>query len=167
MKKILLTFITLLSLTALKAQQSDPRISAILDKEPADKATELNANAEQTAALGEAGIVNMLGMLQPTGQGDNTKIFDAISGFSFYVTQKGKEPWRAMAVKAYGRALSKVSDKENQAFIISQLQIVGKDDAIITLKKYLRSEIKFSGLEALKEQLAKDKTAAIEALALI
>lgn len=34
----------------------------------------------------------------------------------------------------------------------------------ITLKKYLRSEIKFTGLDALKEQLAKDKHAAIEAL---
>jgi len=34
----------------------------------------------------------------------------------------------------------------------------------ITIKKYLRSEIKFSGLDALKEQLAKDKEAAIAAL---
>ena len=34
----------------------------------------------------------------------------------------------------------------------------------ITLKKHLRSEIKFDGLDALKEQLAKDKVAAIMAL---
>jgi len=34
----------------------------------------------------------------------------------------------------------------------------------ITLKKYLRSEIKFNGLDALKEQLAKDKISAFEAL---
>jgi HEAT repeat protein len=113
---------------------------AILDKEPANNAAELNANAIATAQLGEDGIVNMLTMLQPTGQGDNTKIFDAISGFSFYVTQSGKEQWRATAVKAYGKALAKISGKENQAFIISQLQITGKDDAVITLKKYLNDE---------------------------
>jgi hypothetical protein len=140
MKKILLTLVILFSLTVLKAQQNDPRISAILDKEPADKATELNANAEQTAALGEAGIVNMLGMLQATGQGDNTKIFDAISGFSFYVTQKNRESWRILAVNAYSKAIAKVTDKENQAFIISQFQIVGKDDAIAPLKNYLADE---------------------------
>jgi riboflavin kinase/FMN adenylyltransferase len=34
----------------------------------------------------------------------------------------------------------------------------------ITLKKHLRSEVKFNGLDALKEQLAKDKEAAMDAL---
>ena len=34
----------------------------------------------------------------------------------------------------------------------------------ITLKKHLRSEVKFNGLDALKEQLAKDKEAAIAAM---
>ncbi len=34
----------------------------------------------------------------------------------------------------------------------------------ITLKKHLRSEVKFDGLEALKEQLAKDKKSALTAL---
>ena len=34
----------------------------------------------------------------------------------------------------------------------------------ITLKKFLRSEIKFNGLDALKTQLAKDKLAALDAL---
>ncbi|MEO6630409.1 MAG: hypothetical protein ABIN13_01765, partial [Mucilaginibacter sp.] len=97
MRKIFITIAFLLPFVAsVQAQQS------ILDKEPANNASELNANAIATAQLGEEGIVNTLGMLQPTGQGDNTKIFDAISGFSFYVTQPGKELWRAMAVKAYG-----------------------------------------------------------------
>jgi HEAT repeat protein len=126
MRKIFITIALLLPLVvSVQAQQP------ILDKEPANNASELNANAIATARLGEEGIVNMLGMLQPTGQADNTKIFDAISGFSFYVTQPGKEPWRAMAVKAYGKALAKSNDKENQAFII---------DAILILKNYLRDE---------------------------
>lgn len=141
MRKIYIVIAFLLTFTiSVKAQKTDDHISAILDKEPANKASELNANATATAALGEAGIIDMLGMLQPSGQGDNTKIFDAISGFSFYATQNGKDALRTTAVKAYGKALLKVSDKENQAFIISQLQIVGKDDAIITLKNYLNDE---------------------------
>jgi len=139
MKKIYLS-IACLSLFTLLAKAQDSSTTAILDKEPANKEAELNANAEKTMALGEQGIVKMLEMLQPSGQADNTKIYDAISGFSFYITQRTKEPWRATAVKAYCTALPKVGDKENQAFIISQLQMVGKDDAVTTLKNYLKDE---------------------------
>ncbi len=137
MRKILLTLIFLTALGTTVWAQSDSRISAILNKEPAYKAAELNANAEATAALGESGIVNMLAMLQPNGAADNTKIYDALTGFSFYVTQPGKELGRATAARAYCKALAKDTDKYNQAFIISQLQIVGRDDAVSTLKKYL------------------------------
>src|SRR5579862_4230245 len=137
MRKIYIAFVFLLvTYTSVKAQ-TDSRISAILDKEPANNATELNANASAVANLGEAGIVNLLAMLQPNGTTDNTKAYDAISGFSFYVTQPTKEAWRAMAVAAYIKALSTQTDKYNQAFIISQFQIVGKDDAVPALKKYL------------------------------
>ena len=139
MKKIF-TSIAVLSLCATLAKAQDNGINAILDKEPAIKEADLNANAEKTIALGEQGIVKMLEMLQAPAQADNTKIYDAISGFSFYITQRTKEPWRATAVKAYCTALPKVSDKENQAFIISQLQMIGKDDAIPTLKSYLNDE---------------------------
>jgi hypothetical protein len=136
MRKIFYTIILLSGLAATVNAQSG-KISAILDKEPANNAAELNANAAATAQLGEQGIVDMVAMLQPNGTVDNTKIYDAISGFSFYTTQPGKEAWRVMAVKAYCKALAKISDPYNEAFIISQLQIAGKDDAVPTLKKYL------------------------------
>jgi hypothetical protein len=139
MKKIFFVS-AFLFIGALRATAQDSRISAILDKEPAGNAAELNANAIATAQLGESGIADMIGMLSPAGQGDNTKLYDAIAGFSFYVTQNAKEPWRSMAVRSYSRALSKVNDKDNQAFIISQFQIVGKDDAVATLKSYLSDE---------------------------
>ncbi|HWD90461.1 MAG TPA: family 16 glycoside hydrolase [Mucilaginibacter sp.] len=136
MKKVFYTIILLSGLAVTVNAQSD-KITAILDKEPANNATELNTNAAATAQLGEQGIVNMLTMLQPNGAADNTKIYDAISGFSFYTTQPGKEAWRTMATKAYCTALPKITDPYNEAFVISQLQIVGKDDAVATLKKYL------------------------------
>ena len=139
MKKIFIITAFLIA-GSVRLQAQDSRIIAILDKEPANNAAVLNANAEATAALGEQGIVNMLSMLRAPGAADNTKIYDAISGFSFYVTQRAKEPWRAMAVKAYSTALPKIGDKYNQAFVISQLQITGKDDAVGTLKNYLNDE---------------------------
>jgi len=136
MRKIFYTIILLSGLAVTVNAQTD-RIKAILDKEPANNASELNANAAATVQLGEQGIVNMLTMLQPNGTADNTKIYDAFSGFSFYTTQTGKEAWRTMAARAYCKALVKISDSYNEAFVISQLQIVGKDDAVSTLKKYL------------------------------
>src|SRR3569832_1738681 len=139
MKKIF-TSIAVLSLCATLAKAQDSGITAILDKVPAIKEADLNANAEKTMALGKQGIEKMLEMLQAPGQADNTKIYDAISGFSFYITQRTKEPWRVASVKAYCTALPKVGDKENQAFIISQLQMIGKDDAVSSLKSYLNDE---------------------------
>lgn len=141
MKKIFYTIICLSALGfSAHAQQTDTRITTILDKEPANNAASLNANAEATAALGEKGVTGMLLALQPNGTADNTKIYDAINGFSYYVTQASKEQWRAMAVRAYSKALSQLTDKYNQAFIISQLQIIGKDDAVPALKKYLTDD---------------------------
>jgi HEAT repeat protein len=139
MRKIFYIIILLSGLVGTARAQSD-KIATILDKEPANSAAELDANATAVDQLGEQGIVNMLLMLQPNGTADNTKIYDAISGFSFYTTQTGKEDWRSMAVQAYCKALAKIADPYNGAFIISQLQIVGKDDAVPTLKKYLNDK---------------------------
>ncbi|MBV8390815.1 MAG: hypothetical protein JO080_13515, partial [Mucilaginibacter sp.] len=110
MKKIFIS-IAVMSLITTLAKAQDSSINAILDKEPAIKEADLNTNAEKTIALGEQGIMKMLGMLQSPAQADNTKIYDAISGFSFYITQRTKESWRVTAVKAYCTALPKVSDK--------------------------------------------------------
>ncbi|MBS1524047.1 MAG: DUF1080 domain-containing protein [Bacteroidetes bacterium] len=136
MKKIFYTIILLSGLAATVNAQSD-KISAILDKEPANNAADLNANAAATAQLGEPGITAMLAMLQTNGTADNTKIYDAISGFSFCSTQPGKDAWRAMAVQAYVKALPKAPDAYNQAFIISQLQTLASEASVPALKSYL------------------------------
>lgn len=137
MRKILFTTIVLSAL-GIGAYAQGPE--AILSKEPANSAKEINANAEATALLGQKGLTDMLMALQPNGSADNTHIYDAINGFSYYVTQPSKALLRTMAVKAYTKALSNITDKYNQAFIISQLQIVGKDDAVPALKKYLTDD---------------------------
>src|SRR3546814_10787377 len=92
------------------------------------------------AALGEAGIVQLAGMLAAPGEGDNSKLEYAISGFSFYVTQPGQDQWRALAQRAYCLSLEKASSKDVKAFIISQLRIVGGDEAIAALQPYLSDE---------------------------
>ncbi len=144
MRQILITFLFCFTVLQMAAAQTDDnrtvttKIADLLAKTPADDADQLNANAEAVAKLGEAGLAELVARLNTAE--DHTKLHYAINGFSFSASQPGKESWRAMAVKAYGQALEKLSDKEAQLFIITQLEHVGKDDAVTYLKSYLHDE---------------------------
>ncbi|HTN05086.1 family 16 glycoside hydrolase [Agriterribacter sp.] len=144
MRQILITFLFFFSVLQMAAAQTDDnrtvttKIADLLAKTPADDAAQLNANAEAVAKLGENGLAELAARLNTPG--DHTKLHYAINGFSFSASQPGKESWRQMAVKAYGQALEKLSDKEAQLFIITQLEHVGKDDAVAYLKNYLHDE---------------------------
>ena len=147
MKKILYALMFLCTLgTFAKAQQKDDqrtvttRIADLLLKLPAHDAKQLNANMNEIGNLGDAGLQQMVAMLLPAGQGDNSRLQYAIGGFSYFVTQTGKDDWRKMSVTAYSSSLEKMTDLENKRFIIEQLQTVGKDDAVATLVKYLTDE---------------------------
>ncbi len=142
-RKFLFFIISCIVFVSLNAQTNDNRtvatkIADLLAKTPAEEAKQLKANAEAVANLGEAGIAELVSGLNAGG--DNTRLHYAISGFSFYVTQNGNESQRSLAVKAYGQALSKLTNKEAQLFIITQLEHVGKDDAIAYLEPFLKDE---------------------------
>lgn len=147
MKKIILLFTAFLLFSRFcDAQQQaasssmHDRIASLLTQMPAMTEAALNAHANKIASLGQAGIVEMLKELGPEGGAENTKLKQAISGFSFYSSRKGAEEWRRLAVLSYSSALQTVNDKENQAFIISQLQITGRDDAVPALRSFLKDE---------------------------
>src|SRR5690606_2536777 len=114
------------------------KIADLLAKSPADDAKQLGANAEAVAGLGEAGITELVKKLDAGG--DVSRLHYAISGFSFAATQPGKESWRSLAVKAYGAALPQLKDSEAKLLILTQLEQVGKDDAIPYLQGYLKDE---------------------------
>ncbi|HRQ50743.1 MAG TPA: hypothetical protein PLR74_09425, partial [Agriterribacter sp.] len=144
MRQILITFLIGFTVLQIAAAQTDDnrtvttKIADLLAKTPADDADQLNANAKAVAQLGEAGLAALVTRLNTPG--DHTKLHYAINGFSFSASQPGKEGWREMAVKAYGQALQKLTDKESQLFIITQLEHVGKDDAVAYLEGYLHDE---------------------------
>lgn len=144
MKQIITTFLLFFAALQMTYAQTDDnrtvttKIADLLAKTPADDAVQLNANAEAAAKLGEIGLIELISRLNTPG--DHSRLHFVINGFSFSASQPGKENWRQLAVKAYGQALEKLSDKEAQQFIISQLEHVGKDDAVGYLKKYLNDE---------------------------
>lgn len=124
---------------------NDAAISNILSTMPAQNSQQLNKSMEAITALGENGIVELISWLKETG--DNTALEYAIGGYTYYVTLPGRQAQRATAVKAYCTALDKVAGPVNKQFIIKQLQQMGTDAAVPTLKKYL-SDDKLSGAAA-------------------
>lgn len=113
------------------------RIADLLAQLPARDAKQLKANMLEIAQMGEDGYVSLITGLTAPGKGNNALLEYAIGGFSGYVSQTGQEAWRKMSVNAYCKALSKITDKQNKSFVISQLELVGKDDAIACLEPYL------------------------------
>ncbi|MCG7859391.1 hypothetical protein MD537_20605, partial [Flavihumibacter sediminis] len=74
------------------------KIADLLAKTPAADSTDLINNAMAVADLGEKGLIELIKQLE--GGGDKSRQHFAISGFSFYATQTGKEAWRSMATNA-------------------------------------------------------------------
>jgi hypothetical protein len=116
------------------------KINGVLEQLPAKDPQSLQTSMEAIAALGEKGQAAMMQMLSPEGKGDDTRLQYAIGGYAFYVTQPGKEKERRLFAEACCESLQKLSDKEDQQFLISQLQIAGKEDAVPCLKRYLADE---------------------------
>ncbi|AEI48630.1 family 16 glycoside hydrolase [Runella slithyformis] len=144
MKKILSILIAFVLSSLAAIAQQDNRITTLLGQFPARNAAQLQINMDEMAALGKSGIAQLASALVPAAKGDNAKVQYAIGGFTNFVTQSGKEEWRKMAAEAYAEALGKVTDKDNQAFLLFQLQQVGKDESVNTLSAYLNDE-KLSG----------------------
>lgn len=115
----------------------DARIERLLAAEPAKTASLSKSNVVDIASFGEDGYIKLISGLSAPGDPKNAAIEYAVSGFSAYATQAINEDMRKMCVSAYLKALPKLADKKNQAFIISQFDIVGKDDAVAGLQGYL------------------------------
>lgn len=113
------------------------RIADLLAQLPATDAKQLKVNMQEIAQMGEDGYLTLISGLTTPGKGNNALLEYAIGGFSAYVSQPGQESWRKMSVSAYCKALNKLSDTQNKSFIISQLELVGKDDAVTCLQTYL------------------------------
>jgi HEAT repeat protein len=144
LKKIALVLLLAALLNQSVVAQSDTdqrtkttRIADLLAQLPARDATQLQANMQEVTALGEDGFLSLIGGLGSPGTGKNPLIEYAIGGYSAYVMKRPAEPDRMMSIRTYGKALDLASDNQNKEFLISQLELVGNDEAIPYLQKYL------------------------------
>lgn len=143
------------------------RIADLLAQMPAADSKLLKNNVTDIAQLGEDGYVTLITGLTAPGKGNNSLLEYAIGGFSAYVAQTGQENWRKMASNAYLKALPKLTDPQNKSFIISQLELVGTDDAVSTLQGFLGDQLLAdpAGRALVKINTVASKTALLNALA--
>lgn len=116
------------------------KIADLLAQLPAKDAKQLQGNMLEISQLGEDGYITLINGLSANGKGNNSSLEYAIGGYSAYVMQPGKDQERSKSVNAYCKALNNATDKQVKQFLISQLEVVGKDDAIACLQTYLTDQ---------------------------
>jgi hypothetical protein len=122
---------------AVKAQDSKDKVADVLAHMPAFTAAALKNDVSRINALGEDGLTTLISGLGAPGTANNAPIEYTIGAFTAAATQTGNEAMRKLAVSAYIKGLQKLTDRQAKQFIIAQFDLVGKDDAVATLKSYL------------------------------
>ena len=112
-------------------------LDGILAGLPTKNTTDRDAYAAQVLAAGPDALNTLLDQLVAPGTGNVTSVRLALDGIAKYSTRAGGEADRALYSAAVLSALKTHTDKEVQAYLIRQLQLIGKDEAVETLAEYL------------------------------
>lgn len=146
MKKTYISISALLVCASLLTAQTPANRTAattatdVLAQMPARNQALYNQLIRDLAATGEEGIDRLVSQLNAPGQGSNASVEYALSGLTHFVMAQGEEAARLTTANAYIRTLDKVDDREKKAFLIRQLQLLGKDESVDALAGYLDDE---------------------------
>ena len=113
------------------------KIADLLAQMPATDPVRLDKLMTELSGFGEQGIVDMAGKLVASGKGNDTEVKFALGSFSKFVSLPGKDNARQICIKAYCKAVEKTGEKEIQAFLIAQLQMIANNDVPVPLLKNL------------------------------
>ena len=92
---------------------------------------------QQILDAGADVISRITAQVLPPAEGDDTNARFALSGLAKYVSQTKNEQQREMLVHALIQALESNEDIENQAFFMSLIQLIGRDESIAPLSRFL------------------------------
>lgn len=116
------------------------RIADLLAMLPAENNAKFQSAMVEMDQIGKPGIKQLASMLLSSGKGDDSKVEYALGGYSFYVSQKGKEQIRKITAEAYCEQLLIEKENENKQFLIYQLQVMGGDESVPVLQRFLSDE---------------------------
>ncbi len=145
MKKILIILLLALVPFAAGAQDARQRTAATivadgLNQLPAQNPKAFDNVMQELAATGAEGIRMMAGMLVPASEGKNAAVEYAINGVVNYVTAAGREELARKVRTGLAEAVEASTDKPNQAFLLSQLQLCATAATAPVFVKYAADE---------------------------
>ena len=146
MKKIFIT-ILLAALMPFAAGAQDARqrtaetiVADALAQLPAQTPKAFDGLMQELAATGADGIRMMAAMLVPAAEGKNAPVEYAINGVVSYVTAAGREELAREIRAGLTDAVAASTDKPNQAFLLSQLQLCATAAEAPVFVKYAADE---------------------------
>ena len=104
---------------------------------PTINQTRLNSMMSELVDLKEEGFALFAARIVPPGTGDDVSARFIIASMAKYVSQFGKEVDKQMMERSLLKALLGTSDKDIQAFYLSQLYFVATDQSVSQLSQYL------------------------------
>jgi HEAT repeat protein len=148
MKRALATALTLVASSGWLLAASSPsgtgapadlkgRVSSILERFPAESPARKDALCAEILKLGPEAVAEICARVAPPGKGDDARARFAINGLAVHVTRPGADAERELFTRALLGSLARTEDRHVVAFLISQVQLVGKRESIRPLEKYL------------------------------
>jgi HEAT repeat protein len=113
------------------------RAEAILAQFPAGSRMQRDILADEMLAMGEAGIAEFTRRLVPASAGGDAAVRFALNAVAVRASEFGAEPNRATAERALVNALAMASDVEVRTFLLRQLRLVGRNDAVRAAAPFL------------------------------
>ena len=110
-------------------------------KLPARGAIEGTAALAGIVKLGPSGVDEVCKMLVPHGKGDDSKARFTLAGLALHVNRTGADAERKMVAEAMTKALAEAPDTGIKAFLIRQIQLVGRAEQVEALGAYLGDKV--------------------------
>lgn len=120
-----------------RAADAPSPAAELLAKLPADTVAGGQEVVAGIVKLGPAGVGEIIKMIVPQGQGDDTKARFALNGIAYHVNRPGAEAERLMYSRALIAGLEETKEPLVKTFLMNMLQLVGKEEAVAPLSKYL------------------------------
>ncbi|MBD3413023.1 MAG: hypothetical protein GF421_01155 [Candidatus Aminicenantes bacterium] len=145
-KKRVFTAVLALALMAVSVQGTGTKthfrqdLHGLLADFPAKNPETRNKQVSRLLELGKEGLVRLFMMLETTDSQEQIQVEYAVHGLAVECARLEREEDRFLVSKSLIQALDHLKKKESQVFVMSQLQLIGKQEIVRPLTPYLQDK---------------------------
>lgn len=123
-----------------KSILEDNKIDTLLSKFPERTQDDLNSAMQSVTKMTQPVLLKLVERLESEDRKTKTKAEYAVAALSEYVSRQGMESARKKTINVYSKVLANLTDQQIKSFLISQFEMVGKDESVSTLTGYLNDQ---------------------------